>query len=400
MGKLTDIQIQAWMKAGLPLAGKSDGDGLTFTLSKAGRASWVLRYRFGGKGKECTIGNYPDITLSEARKLATKLRVQIDTGADVAAIKRKTKLADRLAKTFREVSDAYLDIAANELKESTRDETRRYLEKDILPRIGGLSATEVLEPEIIDLIGKVANRSHSVARRTFEILSVIMSFAVAKHLLPRNPCASLKISALIGQTRPTRQCIMLSEDEVKVVLLNASALGIENALMLKILLATCTRKGELIRAKWADVDLENGIWHIPTENAKNSKAFDIPLAPTVAGWFKELKVLAGKSAFVLPARKNGYTKKSETISRSTLNAALDRIDLGARKFSPHDLRSTARSYLVKQGMSLVAAERCLNHSLGGLVEVYDRYDYFDERKKGLELWANFLENCNNMPHGH
>jgi hypothetical protein len=216
MGKLTDIQIQAWMKAGLPLAGKSDGDGLTFTLSKAGRASWVLRYRFGGKGKECTIGNYPDITLSEARKLATKLRVQIDTGADVAAIKRKTKLADRLAKTFREVSDSYLDIAANELKESTRDETRRYLEKDILPRIGGLSATEVLEPEIIDLIGKVANRSHSVARRTFEILSVIMSFAVAKHLLPRNPCASLKISALIGQTRPTRQRIMLSEDEVRL----------------------------------------------------------------------------------------------------------------------------------------------------------------------------------------
>ena len=95
-----------------------------------------------------------------------------------------------------------------------------------------------------------------------------------------------------------------------------------------------------------------------------------------------------------------FRSKSETISRSTLNAALDRIDLGARKFSPHDLRSTARSYLVKQGMSLVAAERCLNHSLGGLVEVYDRYDYFDERKKGLELWANFLENCNNMPHGH
>ena len=223
-----------------------------------------------------------------------------------------------------------MSIAANKLKETTRDETRRYLDKDILPRIGNISAKEVLEPEVINPISKVANRSQSVARRTFEILSVIMSFAVAKHLLPRNPCASLKISALIGQTRPTRQRIMLSEDEIKVVMLNSKALGHENALMLKILLATCTRKGELIRAKWEDIDFDRGIWHIPTENAKNAKAFDIPLAPTVAGWFKELKAFAGRSSFVLPARKNGYGKKAETISRTTLNAALDRIDLGTR----------------------------------------------------------------------
>lgn len=395
MGKLTDLQIQAWIKLGEPVIGKTDGDGLTFTLSKAGQATWVLRYRFGGKGREYTIGSYPDISLANARKLASTLRAQIDTGVDIAAAKRKAKLELRLATSFRDVCDTYINIATENLKPSTREEIRRYLDKDILPRIGNLNAKDVLEAEVISLIERVAERSQSVARRTFEILSVIMSFAVAKHIMPRNPCVSLKISALIGQTRTRRQRIMLSEDEIKVVLLNSTALGNENALMLKILLATCTRKGELIRAKWEDIELEQGIWHIPAENAKNAKPFDIPLAPTVAGWFRELKALAGKSLFVMPARKNGYGKKAETISRSTLNAALDRVDLGARKFTPHDLRSTARSYLVKQGMSLIAAERCLNHSLGGLVEVYDRYDYFDERKRGLELWATFLESsCN------
>ena len=100
MRNLTDIQIQAWIKLGAPIPGKSDGDGLTFTLSKGGQASWVLRYRFGGKDRECTIGNYPDMSLAEARKQAAKLRVQIDTGVDIAVAKRKTKIATRLAKTF------------------------------------------------------------------------------------------------------------------------------------------------------------------------------------------------------------------------------------------------------------------------------------------------------------
>ena len=69
MGKLTDLQIRKWIKAGEPVA-KADGDGLTFTLSAKGTAAWVLRYRFGGKGRELTLGRYPDLTLAKARELA------------------------------------------------------------------------------------------------------------------------------------------------------------------------------------------------------------------------------------------------------------------------------------------------------------------------------------------
>lgn len=73
MGKLTDVQIKHWIKAGDPVA-MSDGDGLTFTLSKTGTASWVLRYRFGGKQREKSLGRFPDISLKKVRELATALR--------------------------------------------------------------------------------------------------------------------------------------------------------------------------------------------------------------------------------------------------------------------------------------------------------------------------------------
>jgi integrase len=391
MGTLTDIQIKAWVKAGTPIAGKSDGGGLTFTLSKAGTSSWTLRYRYGGKPKECTIGNYPDTDLRNARIEASKLRAQIDQGINVAAEKRKTKLAHRLASTFEDLSRQYLELAGPKLKEITRKEVARYLSKDIYPRIGKLPAQEITASEVIYLVEQIAKRSQSVARRTFETLSVIFAFGVARHAVPRNVCQDLKVSAILGETKPRRPRIMLSGEELRIILPSLHSLGLENALALKILLATCTRKSELIKARWEHIN--NGLWTIPAENAKTKKEFVIPLPPTVSRWFEELKAIAGESPFVLPARKRGYSKKADTVSRSTLNAALDRVKLGVRDFSPHDLRSTARSHLAAMGVNVIVAERCLNHELGGLLSVYDKHDYLDERRRVLESWASFLTDC-------
>ena len=69
-----------------------------------------------------------------------------------------------------------------------------------------------------------------------------------------------------------------------------------------------------------------------------------------------------------------------------------RIQAKTRVPSPHDLRSTARSYLAHLGVDVIVAERCLNHSLGGLVAVYDKHDYMDERRRALDLWTTYLAN--------
>ena len=76
MMTLTDVKIRNCIKTGIPVA-ITDGGGLTFTLSAKKTAAWVMRYRFGGKGRELTIGRYPDITLAKARELATEARVKI-----------------------------------------------------------------------------------------------------------------------------------------------------------------------------------------------------------------------------------------------------------------------------------------------------------------------------------
>lgn len=107
MGKLSDVQLRSWVKAGEPLA-KSDGDGLTFTLSAKGVASWVLRYRHGGKAKELSLGRYPDLPLVKARKDAAEMRVAVAKGVDVAGTKRLTKLEAKNARTITQLADDYL----------------------------------------------------------------------------------------------------------------------------------------------------------------------------------------------------------------------------------------------------------------------------------------------------
>src|SRR3569623_576384 len=102
MGKLSDIQLKTWIKASNPIICKSDGGGLTFTLSRAGVAAWVLRYRHGGKQSEYSIGRYPDISLAEARALAAELRRRVQQGEDIAASKQdeKAKAAAEKAKAL------------------------------------------------------------------------------------------------------------------------------------------------------------------------------------------------------------------------------------------------------------------------------------------------------------
>jgi len=391
VGKLTAIQVEQWRKSGKPLAGRSDGDGLTFTFSKSGTASWVLRYRFGGKQREVTIGNYPDVSLADARKQAAEKRVAVDKGADPATAKRKEKIERAQANSFRELAEDYMNRAAPALSASYQSEIRRYLDKDILPRIGGIPAKEVTPADIVVLVERIAARSQSSSRAAFTMVSSMFDHGVGKHLVTGNPCALLKVSAIIGKGTASRIRVSLTDDQLRSFLVALPALGKENELALKIILATGVRKGELSRARWCDVDMDAGLWMIPPENQKgrrstkeDGKYFVIPLPTLVVGWFKELQMLALGSPMVLPARNRN---SAEMINHSTLNRALHQLPDGIPLITPHDLRSTARSHLAALGINIIVAERCLNHSLGGLVAIYDQHDYMDERRHALNLWV-------------
>lgn len=399
MGKLTDVQIRNWIKAGNPTA-KADGDGLTFTLSAKGTAAWVLRYRFGGKARELTLGRYPDITLAKARELAAEARVHIQQGRDVAREKQKATIERTAAKTLRELAADYMSKAFPHLAANTIKQRRHHIEGVILPKLGSLPAREVVTADVVALVEAVGKKSVNVAELVFTAISEIFKHGLARHVVTANPCAGISVSAICGKPEPKRQRLKLTEDELRVILPALPGIGAENALAVKIQLATCVRLGELAKAEWAHVDFDRAEWFVPDQNSKTGRGFTIPLPPAVVGWFRELEPFACGSRFVLPARQVRRTRNhggevhfEQRAMNSMLHKLCDKLGDKVRRFTPHDLRSTARSHLAALGVNILVAERCLNHSLGGLIAIYDQHDYMTERRAALELWTDFILAC-------
>ena len=152
--KLSDVQIRRWIKTRKPIA-KADGGGLTFTLSTGGTAAWVLRYRFGGKLRELTMGRYPDKSLTQARDDARKARASIQDGIDVAREKQKAGIERAAAKSFRQLAADYMEKAFPDLAASTVKQRKQHINGVILPKMGGLAARDVTTADVVSLIEAV-----------------------------------------------------------------------------------------------------------------------------------------------------------------------------------------------------------------------------------------------------
>lgn len=403
MGKLTeilnDIQIRDWIRAGDP-GTKADGGGLALTLSKAGTAAWILRYSIQGKQKELTLGRYPDIPLSKARKIASAKRADIQQGVDVAAQKRHADQEAARAWTFRKLAEDYFDKGAKKLADSTAKNRAQQLRDYVYPKIGNIAAADVTPADIVGIVEAAAGRSLHVARLVMVGIRMVFSHGIARHVVTANPCAHIRSDAIIGGTPDQKERVMLTDAEIGAVFKALPTMSRPNALMVRILLATGARIGELVQAEWVHLDFERAEWAIPPEHSKTKKGFVIPLPPMVAGWFAELQAMAFGSRYVMPIRTRFNGKEGDAhMEPVTLNAALvtlaKKLGKKCRRFTPHDLRSTCRSHLGALGVDVLIAERCLNHSLGGLVATYDKHDYLTERRRALELWAAKLASIEN-----
>ena len=170
-------------------------------------------------------------------------------------------------------------------------------------------------------------------------------------------------------------------------------------LALRILLLVGVRTGELLKARWADVELEAAIWTIPVENQKlnpkqiaDAKPWIVPLAPDVLALFRELKKIAGRSPWVVSSDKAEEGHVTEKALSHAVRGLFDAklLELPGGRCTPHDLRRTLRTKLGDLVVALHVAERCLNHSLGRIAQTYDHYDYLKERRDALEKWEAYV----------
>ncbi|PZP55806.1 MAG: integrase, partial [Delftia acidovorans] len=350
--------------------------------------------RHGTRRPEMTLGPYPAIGLSEARTMALVRRAEIAQGKNPMAERVKAKAALAKDWTVRQLISDYREKVLVTLAKSTRVCYSRHL-KRIENRFGSLGVREVESSDIVALIEdcKLTWGESSLLHVTAKCL---FTHGCGKRLLNVNPCVGIMISALLGPRPAVRKRLMLTRDELHL-LLNAP-MRRPNALAIRILLATGVRGSELFTAKWSDVYLDEARWHIPA--SKTGPAMDVPLAPMLISWFKELCTFVSGSDYVLPARarsraerNGGDTHLSKDTVRESIDYWIKQYKPKVRRFTPHDLRSTMKSHMRALGVPRDISEMCLNHKLTGVEGIYDQHTYYPERRQALQTWMQFLRDC-------
>lgn len=368
MGKLTDIQIRAWIKTGERFEGRSDGDGLYLRFREGDIGpTWRYRYRFDGKPRVMNIGSYTTVSLAKAREMARELSAKVALGHDVAGEKQERKReaiakieAEKNAWTVARLADEYFErIILGRWKHPNI--VRSRIENDIKPNLGKIKAEDVKPRDIDAMLQTIVKRgAPTVANDVLRWSKRIFDFGIKRHVLEYNPAAAFDLSDAGGKEESRDR--WLDREELgklfQAMREKAGSFTIENHYAVRLLLLLAVRKEELIAAPWSEFDLERAVWHLPEERTKTSMAIDIPLPTLAVSTLQELKRLSSGSAYVFPARKM-QQRMIPHIDLNTLNAALSKHikpklqDMD--NFTIHDFRRTARTHLAALGFDAFVA---------------------------------------------
>lgn len=404
MAGITDKEVKALIaraaREGCTLT-QADGTipGLTLSASKAGTGSWVLRYRFGGKQKEFTIGKYPVWGSADARDKAKELRRSVDDGVDIAIAKKMAKASSALEMTVKDLANDYFEKAEKEMHTHTLKQRKSIHERFVLPAIGSFKAKSVTPAHVRDVVKKSQEGGKTIPRVVLIHITQLFHHAVGNAVCDSNPCRDLKESAIVGKPADPKQRIALNAEELRSFLSSMSNIPRQYELALRLIILTGVRVGTLTEAKIPEFDLENAMWNVPHERRKNRRhtegAFSVPLPEKGMAWVKELITLADKSEYLLPVESRRHTDKRNSMSkRTTLNDWMDRMLAGAenkwRRITPHDLRSTCKSWLTAIKIDFETRQRYLDHSLGGMDGIYDKEQLIDDRRIAANKWISTL----------
>ena len=266
-----------------------------------------------------------------------------------------------------------------------------------MPKLRRLTATEVTPAHITRLLDDVKHRAPTTANDLLRFARRIFSFGVRRQVVPINPIAEFSPRLDAGGPEKSRSRALSHEELIKLFecIRETESFGGGNLLAVKLLLALCVRKSELLGARWAEFDLEGDlrsgpVWHLPAARTKTGEDLNIPLVPQVVEWLQGLKVVGADSEFVFPKRRRDRRHRVAHVGLDTLNVALLRVAHGLPHFTLHDLRRTARTHLAALGVRREVAERCLGHKLKGVEGTYDRHDYFSEQRLALSQWTRLI----------
>jgi integrase len=363
----------------------ADQGGLYLHVSVTGSKSWRYDYRLHGKRETLTIGKYPDVTLAGARELHAEARREVAKGGSPAKAKREEREAR--SNTFQAVATEWYSTLAPHRSVSWCESTRRWLETELYPAIGVKPLRDIKPIDILAVMRKLeAGGTACTANCVRQTASRVFQHAIRDLRADYDPAQSLRGAVMIPRTK---HHAALAAKDIPAFLL---AIDVDSGkwatrLAVKLLLLTLVRKSELLNATWDEIDFERAQWRIPETRTKTRAPHIVLLSAQALDCFQQLHSLACGSRFILPH----HGDLNRPMGQSTLNAMFNRMGYQG-SLTVHGLRATASTILNEQGFRPDIIERQLAHTERNKVRAsYNHAQYFEERQKMLQHWANYLD---------
>ena len=367
-----------------------DGGGLHIHVTPKGSKLWRMAFRFEGKGKLLSFGEYPTVSLKDAREKREDVKKLLAQGIDPSVHRKQEKAAKAVAQrdTFENVAREWHDTRTVCFNARHRHNILLRLEKHIFPKIGKTPITQLDIPDILDVVKSIEQQGHaSMARVVLQTIGQIFRYAVIAGRAKHNIAADLQ-----GVLRPVQikhRATITEPEQIAELLQKIDQLDYYLPLKLALKLAPLvfTRPSELMGAEWKEVDFEAREWRIPAERMKMHRPHIVPLSEQAVSILKELHPITGDGRFLFPAVRN--PKKHITILRVLFVIRKMGYDKDAMSF--HGFRAMASTLLNEQGYNRDWIERQLAHCPNDNVRAaYNHAEYMPERRRMMQEWSDYL----------
>ena len=362
--------------------------GLVFRVSPTGAKSWTAVYtrESDGAKRRVTLGKYPALSLEKARSKALAVMSRVGEGEDPAAGKR----ARRDALTVEDLGKLYVEKYAQRNKRTWKED-ERLLKVEVYPAIGRMKSIAVKRRDILDIIEAKAEAGYPAQSPQFlAVVRKMFNWAVDSDYLETSPATGIRPRA-----KPVRRERVLSDAELAAIwnALPEAPISAVTREIIRLLFLTGQRSGEVCGMRRSEVEIDNATWTIPGDRTKNGRSHVVPLSAPALRIISEALDLADDDPDTPIFSRVGAPIESNAIAQ----AVRKNFQLFTERWTPHDARRTVATGMATIGIQPHIIEATLNHISGfraGVAGVYNRALYEPEKRRALDIWANYVkETC-------
>lgn len=387
---LNDTRIRAAKPADKPYT-LQDGSGLYLEVRPSGAKVW--RYRFwltSEKDGRYTIGEYPSVSLSDARRERERAREMVKQGVNPTFEKQTDKLrqATVRAETFEAVAREWIGKMKARWTPYYLTQVERGMAGDIFPCIGRLPMKTITAAHVLEILRRAERRgAEAVAINLRQWCSAVFRYAVATLRADFDPAAALRGAVMRPQIEHAKP---MTRDQIGDFLIRLGEFGGNRttAIALRLVLLCFVRTVEIRKAEWSEIDVERAEWKIPAEKMKMRRPHIVPLPRQAVTALKELKGITGAGRWLFPNNR----RPADVMSATTLNRALEYMGYDTGTVTAHDFRATASTRLHEMGFRPDVIERQLAHVERNKTKAaYNHAEYLSERREMMQAWANWID---------